>query len=458
MGGLTASLRLARAGLDVVVVEARSETGGLASGFQVDGFAFDAGPYILLDRPGLEWAFHAVGLNVAEHIILRRIEDVYEVSGRGANVRFYASAEETASGFEGVWPGSGRRYLNFVAEVERIYANAQPLLTRSHPDLLDLLKHCGWKETVFLARSLGSVLRTAGLPDPVQQGIAIWTHIAGQPVGEAPSPMAFVPALIHRFGCFSVIGGVARIPQALTRAATDAGVRFRFDTSVCKIRTRDGRVAAVETSDGERIEAAAVVSNCNAIRTYVDLLDSLSHHVRERALRLPLQSPGVCAYLAMKGTPQSPYLRFVLPEEERCRVLITPGTLHPEIVRDGWFPARLLGPMDYADAERLGANGQREYLECLLGESWWREKVEAFRVLRTRTPTEWGSEFHLYRNSMNPVMTAQFMRAGRFAHRSREVRGLYLAGSSTHPGQWISFCAISGVLAANCAIEDLQKC
>ena len=31
-------------------------------------------------------------------------------------------------------------------------------------------------------------------------------------------------------------------------------------------------------------------------------------------------------------------------------------------------------------------------------------------------------------------MTARFMRAGRFAHRSPHVRGLYLAGSSTHPG------------------------
>jgi phytoene dehydrogenase-like protein len=59
---------------------------------------------------------------------------------------------------------------------------------------------------------------------------------------------------------------------------------------------------------------------------------------------------------------------------------------------------------------------------------------------------------------MNPVMTARFMRSGRFAHRSPYVGGLYLAGSSTHPGQWVSFCAISGVLAAGCVIEDMAKC
>src|SRR5262249_37632594 len=68
MGGLTAALRLARAGFRVRVLEARAAPGGLASGFVADGLAFDAGPYILLDRPGLEWAFRAVGLELADQV------------------------------------------------------------------------------------------------------------------------------------------------------------------------------------------------------------------------------------------------------------------------------------------------------------------------------------------------------------------------------------------------------
>ena len=59
MGGLTAALRLAREGFHVQVLEARLEAGGLASGNVYEGFSFDAGPYILLDRPGLEWAWRA---------------------------------------------------------------------------------------------------------------------------------------------------------------------------------------------------------------------------------------------------------------------------------------------------------------------------------------------------------------------------------------------------------------
>ena len=76
---------------------------------------------------------------------------------------------------------------------------------------------------------------------------------------------------------------------------------------------------------------------------------------------------------------------------------------------------------------------------------WWRRGF----------PPIWGGEFHLHRDAMNPVMTARLTRAGRLAHRSPYVRGLYLAGSATHPGQWVSFCAISGILAADLLLEDL---
>jgi len=110
--------------------------------------------------------------------------------------------------------------------------------------------------------------------------------------------------------------------------------------------------------------------------------------------------------------------------------------------------------MDHRRAEEGGVPAQEEYLERVVEEPWWKEHVPEHRVLATRTPREWGEAYQLHRDSMNPVMTASFMRAGRLAHRSPWVRGLYLAGSATHPGQWVSFCAISGILAARRLEED----
>lgn len=454
MGGLTAALRLVREGFRVQVLEARAEAGGLASGNAYEGFSFDAGPYILLDRPGLEWAFAAVGLKLSEHIELRAIEHVYSVASPGRSVvNIYSNEAATAQEMERTWPGSGELYLKFVRETGAVEASLRPLLYGSAPGPASLLGGGRWRHAGFLLRSLESVLRASRLPQPVVDALSIWTHVAGQRPEEAPSPLAFVPALVHSVGCFYPKEGIRAIPLVLAKAAVAAGVEFRYGTKAKKIRTDSGRVTSVESAAGEEFLADAVVSDCG-IATYLELLEEQAPS-RERCENLALQSPGVCAYLAVKGKMEPPYLRFLLPGgDERCRLLIRPGVLNAEDKTAEWYPARLLGPMDHAKAQKIGAVGQAEYLEKLLEEKWWREGIDEYRVLARRTPVEWGEEYSLPRDSMNPVMTAKFMREGRLAHRSPDVRGLYLAGGATHPGQWVSFCAISGVLAADCLRKD----
>src|SRR5207244_2353029 len=226
MGGLPAALRLARAGFRVRVLEARAEPGGLASGFVADGLPFDAGPYILLDRPGLEWAFRALGLELGEYAELRRIEEVYEVAGAdGTRIAFQADLERTAEAFETRWPGSGTRYATFVAAAGRVYRRLEPLLHRSRPSAADVLRTGAWRHLRFLLSSLGAVLARAGLPPPLVDAIAIWTHVARQRIDEAPSPMAFVPALIHGVGAFYPRAGDAGVDRSDAPRTTPAVAR-----------------------------------------------------------------------------------------------------------------------------------------------------------------------------------------------------------------------------------------
>jgi phytoene dehydrogenase-like protein len=269
-------------------------------------------------------------------------------------------------------------------------------------------------------------MRGSGLPPRVIEALTIWTHVAGQSLDRAPSPMALVPALIHTQGAWRPLRGTAAIGEALRDAAINRGVAIEY-----------GR--RIESVDD--IEADAIVSNASAIGTYLDLLPSTPTKVRARMRRMPLQSPGACAYLAVDADDAQPYLRFRLGGGFGCRLLVRHGNT-----------ARLILPIAWERAQALGADGQQRLLDDALAESW----LGNGRVLLKRTPADWGSKYTLYRDSMNAEMTGAFMRRGRIAHRSRYRKGLYLAGSSTHPGQWISFCAISGVLAANALLEDVR--
>jgi phytoene dehydrogenase-like protein len=457
MGGLTAALRLSQGGFRVRVIEARAEAGGLASGCVFDGFSFDAGPYILLDRPGLEWAFTSLGLSLSNVLELHAIDHVYSVdSPEHPAVNIYASDAKTAEELERTWPGSEEKYLRFVGRTRAVEASLRPLLYRTAPRSLSLLGGGRWHHLSFLLKSLEAILRESELPPAIVDALSIWTHVAGQRPDQAPSPLAFVPALIHSVGCFYPKEGIRAIPALLAKAAAEAGVDFRYSTKAQRILSSGGRVTGVETDQGELLPADVVISDCG-IATYLRLVAQDAPRSRKRCERLPLQSPGVCAYLAIKGKLRSPYLKFLLPGgDERCRLLICPTSLNQPMVSDEWSAARLLGPMDHEKAQNMGPKGQLHYLQKLLAEKWWQQGISEFRVLSKRTPAEWGLEYSLARDSMNPVMTAKFMREGRLAHRSPDLRGLYLAGSATHPGQWVSFCAISGVLAADCVRQDLS--
>jgi phytoene dehydrogenase-like protein len=445
MGGLTAALRLRTAGYDVTILEARNSSGGLASGFHKDGYTFDSGPYILLDYPGLNWVFDKLGLDLSA-LNLNAVDPVYQVNfPDGLSLEFYRSVDKTADQFEKIWPGSGSKYKSFVQQMTRVHDAFRPNLYQSEPDIFSALKTGAWKYIPFLFRSLNSVLNHTGLPKEICDSISIWTHVAGQKVGTAPSPMAFVPALIHTYGAYYPKDGIRSIPEFLEKEVLRAGAKLYFQKEVKKIVTENRRVKGVKTDD-EFLPCDAVVSNANGLASYLKLLDENIPGAQNRLRKVPLQSPGICLYLAIDQQEPSAYLRFLLPgNEELCRLF----------VNDSAKKGRLIAPLLYKDANTMSDQDFQRFIDRLLSEKWWQSTGLTWKLLDARTPKKWGSDFFLYENSMNPVMTASSFRSGRLAHRSPWVEGLYLAGSSTRPGQWVSFCAISGILAADLLMQKL---
>jgi len=452
VGGLATAIALARAGEPVVILEGRASVGGLAGSITLEDSPHDGGPYILLDRPGLSWVFERLGAHLDAVVDLIHLDaEVYRVTSEGhPPVSIYADLDRTAETLEARWPGSGSQYRAWIARMTGIYENLVALQRVSRPGPWMLLKKGHLREGVFLLQGLQAHLERSGLPQPVRDALGIWTHIAGQPLSEAPAPLAFVPAIIHTHGAFVARGGMGRIVEALHALARSVGVEIRLDTRVDRI-VRDGRRVLGVEAEGERISADRVFSNAPGIGTYVDLLHPPDPTLNARLAALPLQSPGVAAYLEMDAEDAVPFLQFWLPPSGPCdwtRVLVNPGAYDPQRRGQG----RLVSPTRHRWASEVGPDGQRDFLERILAETWWRAGIREHRVLATRIPEEWGRQYLLYRQSMNPVMTAAFMRQGRIAHRSPVADNLFLAGSATHPGQWVSFCAISGILAVEEAL------
>src|SRR5262249_37598405 len=167
-----------------------------------------------------------------------------------------------------------------------------PMLFQSHPSVFRLFRQRAWRHIPFLMRTLKSVLGHADLPKPLVNAIGIWTHIAGQPMAEAPGPMAFVPALIHSVGAYYPIGGIGAVALALESAAKALGVEFRLQTKVTRIRCEGAAATGVET-ERNFLAADAVLSDFNGVGTYLELVKDIPPALKNQLLGLPLQSPGV---------------------------------------------------------------------------------------------------------------------------------------------------------------------
>ena len=444
IGGLTAAAWLSKKHERVIVVEARSTCGGLASEFQTNGYCFDAGPYILLDRPGLEWIFEQLGESLQAQLDLHSLDEVYQVErNKNPTVSFFKSLEKTADHFESLWPKSGKQYLQFTKKMISLYDCLRPLQLIARPRLHHLIENGGWKKIPFLFQSLSQVLNRSQLPKEIKDALSIWTHVAGQNASDAPSALALIPALIHKQGAFVPKEGMAKISKVLEHLGKKLGVEYRYNSMVQKIHCSNNKISAIEIN-GELIKTNTVICNASPFGAYHTLLNGIPEKYLLKLQKMPLQSPGVCAYMAIKGNPQPPYLKFFLPEEEMCRLLVQPGVLDPEKSNT----ARLLGPVDHRWAQKVGLKGQQEYLNRLINEPWWKKEFTETKMIASRVPNEWSKDFNLFNNAMNPVMTAKLMRQGRMAYKSPFAEGLYFCGSATHPGQWISFCGISGILAA----------
>lgn len=277
--GLVAACVLARAGLDVLVLEANPDRPGGAVGSvqsTLPGYVHDVGA-AFFPWGGLSRAFAELDLG-AHGLVWHRAEiESCHPAPDGSFACIAADADVTAGMFGSPEDGDAwRRIATWYAGIER---HLLPLLMEPFPTLGPALRllptHLLKVASVFLSRG-GALARRWFRTEAAQRvlpGLAL--HVDVGPDDWFGAALGFMLGMTATTGGYVVPeGGAQSIADALVRCLEASGGRVRLGSRVARVIVHDRRARGVVLDDGQEIRAKhAVLANTDVSRLLLDMVD-----------------------------------------------------------------------------------------------------------------------------------------------------------------------------------------
>lgn len=245
-GGLAASMQLAKAGVDVTVLESMDRVGGRSSAIEAEGFRFDTGPTFFLYPRVLSEIFASVGRDLFQDVPMHRLDPQYRITfGTGGQLDCTPDIERMEQQIAKISPedaGALRRYMDDNrVKLKRF----RPILESPFNSPLDLLKPSllAAASKVKPWKSLGQELESYFKDPRMVLAFSFQAKYLGMSPFKCPSLFSILSFLEYEHGVFHPYGGCAG-------QRTHGGYRSR---ARCRYQTQRARtVAGVSRSPRHR--------------------------------------------------------------------------------------------------------------------------------------------------------------------------------------------------------------
>ncbi|MEX2439729.1 MAG: NAD(P)/FAD-dependent oxidoreductase [Actinomycetota bacterium] len=510
--GLACAAYLAKAGLDVLVLERRSILGGAAATEETwPGYRISSASYVV----------SLLSPRIISELDLKRFG--YEVSLISPDY-FAPFPDDSSLTLWGDLPRDAEAVGRFskhdaeaLHEFDRYFGRIGPLLRQLEfviPPNLSLRELPRWVALAarlrnWRGRDVAEVIRlftisAADLLDEWFEDERVKGALATQAViGAWHGPMtpgsAYV--LVHHWmgeidgheGAWGwVHGGTGGVSAALAKSAVASGAEIRTDAPVAGVLVSGGRTTGVELTDGTTIRARFVVSNAHPVTTYLDLVGEA--HLPDDVVR------SVKVYRTKSGSVKVNVALGELPrfpswdqdgELHRGMVAISPSI---EYLEKAWDDAKHGRPSEHpyveamfptAHEEGLAPKGKHIMLAFTqfgpyeVRDGSWDSEREAYgrRVIKTLgefspnleaaveeievlAPPDLEGRFglvggNIFQGEMSPSQMFSLRPIPGYGDYRTPISGLYLCGGGTHPGGGVM--AIPGRNAAKVVAGDARR-
>ncbi len=483
VSGLVATLALAQRGFAVTLVERSEAPGGKMRIETVHGEAIDAGPTVLTMRWVLEHIFREAGARLEDHLTLQPLGTLARHAWPdGSRLDLFADEARTADAI-GAFAGAAeaRAFRAFSTRARRVYETLEePFIRSSQPTPISLALGAGLSGLPGLTRispftTLWKALGEHFKDYRLRQLFARYATYCGSSPFLAPATLMLI-AHVEQTGVWKVEGGMHQIARTLADLATARGATIRYSADVTEILVERGRAAGVKLADGERIAADHVVFAGDV----AGLADGrYGRAVTRVAPARPPESRSLsavtwCAVAKASGFPLVHHNVFFSRDyEQEFREIMSLGRLPED-------PTIYLCAEDRGDAgappdrqgERMlllvnaaasGDKGRPTQTEIAACEHRVLAKLETCGLRleslasTTTGPAEFDRRFPASGGALYGQATHGWASSFSRPHARTKLPGLYLAGGGVHPGPGVPMAAISGWLAKESLLADLDS-
>ncbi len=513
--GLACAAYLAKAGLDVLVLEKRNVLGGAAATEEPwPGYRVSSASYVVsLMPPQIVRELDLKRFGYAVSIIT---PDYFVPFPDGTSLTLWGDVQRDAEAIARFSAADAERYVEFDRYFDRVARLLKDLLFVVPPNLnlRDLPKWATtagrfrkWSgrdihEAVRLFTMSASDFLDEWFEDERIKGAMATQAIIGAWCGPMTPGSAYV--LMHHWigeidghaGAWGwVEGGMGGVAQAMARAAESAGAEVRASAEVDRVAINaNGRAIGVALLDGSLIRAQRVVSCAHPITTYRSLVgeERLPGDVVRDVRRYRTRSGSVKLNVALSDLPEFPswdqggephkglvavspsieYLERAWDDAKYGRMsehpyieVVFPTAHEPE----GLAPEGkhlMLGFAQYGPYElREGSwddGGREEFARralAAIGEyaPKLQDSVEQVEVLAPRDIEERFGLIggNIMQGELTPDQMFSFRPIPNFGDYRTPVAGMYLCGSGTHPGGGVM--GVPGRNAASVILRDHKR-
>ena len=481
-GGLAASLLLAKAGLDVRVVERLPRVGGRCSAIEADGFRFDLGPTFFLYPLVLERIFKLIGRDLHAEIPMVRLDPQYRLEfGTGGRMDCTATVARMREQIAGLAPADAANLGRYMSENRHKMESFRPILERPFHGWRDLMS---WEliKLLPLLRPWKSIDGELGryFADPrVRLAFTFQAKYLGMSPFNCPSLFSILSFLEYEYGVWHPVGGCSAVSDGMARVATDLGVKFSLGEEVKEVLFEGRRAVGVRTDVGEYRADAVVINadfahamtklvpdrlrrrwtdvkvakkkySCSTFMMYLGIdgrYDDLPHHTIYTA----------ADYHANLGDIEVRHELSADPSFYVQNAGVTDSTLAPP----GRSTLYVLAPVTHRHANVDWAKETPAFRARLLKQL---EKVgikgleRRIRFEKIVTPDDWESDYSVYRGAtFNLAHTLTQMLHLRPRNRFDDLDGVYLVGGGTHPGSGLPVIYESARITSRLLLEDFGR-